>query len=58
MMKIKKTEENGKATLYNTMKDAAASVGSKLENWKIQLYIANAINTRTRAFKCRWENVK
>ena len=40
------------------LQDAAKSINSKLEPWKVQLFIAYALNTKTRAFKCKWMPVK
>ena len=52
--KIKKIDENGEIFTYRDLQDAANSISSKLDSWKIQLFIAYALNTKTRAFKCKW----
>lgn len=56
---IKKTNnETKEVTFFNTMDEASKSVPSKMENWKIQLFIAYAIINGGNAFKCKWEKVK
>lgn len=57
MKKIKRTDENKKEIIYNTIKEASASIDTNMDDWKVQMLIVNAINTRGRAFKCRWANV-
>lgn len=52
--KIKRIDENGVETTYRDYQEAAKSINSKMEPWKVQLFIAYALNTRTRAFKCKW----
>ena len=52
--KIKRIDENGIETTYRDLQDAAKSIDSKMEPWKVQLFIAYALNTKTRAFKCKW----
>lgn len=52
--KIKRVDENGAVSTYRDLQDAAASISSRLEPWKVQLFIAYALNTRTRAFKSKW----
>ena len=47
-------ENIGVETTYRDYQDAAKSISSKMEPWKVQLFIAYALNTRTRAFKCKW----
>ena len=53
---IKAIDENGNTIVYNSLQDAAKAIGShsKMEDWKIQLFIAYALNTKTRAFKHKW----
>lgn len=55
---IKRTDEEKNTQLFYSLQEAATSVDSKLENWKVQLYIADAINNNKRAFKFKWEKVK
>lgn len=57
-MKVKKIDENGVTSYYTTLQEASKSIDSKLENWKIQLFISDAIINKSRAFKCKWELVK
>lgn len=45
-------------TTFNTIKEAAASVTTKMDNWKVQLLIADAINTGKRAFGCNWKKIE
>ena len=56
--KIKRVDENGAETTYRDLREAANSINSKLEPWKVQLFIAYALNTRTRAFKSKWMPIK
>ena len=51
--KIKKIDENGNTFTYRDLQEAAKSIPSKLEDWKVQLFIADAINNKKRAFKCK-----
>ena len=55
--KIKRIDEKGNEVNFNTLMEAAKSVESKLEDWKIAIYIANALNTKKRAFKYNWERI-
>lgn len=57
MKKIKRTDENKKEVIYNTIKEASASIDTNMDDWKVQMLIVNAINTKGRAFKCKWVNV-
>ena len=57
MKKIKRTDENKQEVIYNTVKEASASIDTNMDDWKVQMLIVNAINTKGRAFKCRWVNV-
>lgn len=55
MNKIKKIDNENKETkVFNTIREASASVNTKMDDWKVQMLIANAINTGKRAFKCKW----
>lgn len=53
---IKAIDENGNTIVYRDLQEAAKAIGnhSKMEEWKIQLFIAYALNTKTRAFKHKW----
>lgn len=55
MKKIKKINEKNEVTIYNSIQDASKSIETKLEDWKVQLFIVDAINKNKRAFKCKWE---
>lgn len=55
---IKDREANNElVTSYNSIKDASLSIDTKMDNWKVQMLIANAINTGKKAFGSRWEKV-
>lgn len=54
--KIKKLGEDF-VEKYDNLKDAAASVDTKMESWKVQMLIADAIINKKRAFKCKWQKV-
>ena len=58
--KIKAIDENGNIFTFNNLKEASEAIGmnTRMEKWKIQLYIAYAVNTKTRAFKYKWMPVK
>ena len=54
---IKEKEEGNKKVAkiyYNNIKEAAAAINTKMDNWKVQLLIYDAIVRRKRAFKCKW----
>lgn len=52
---VKRITEEGKEIIYRDLEEASKDIPSKLENWKIQLFIAQAINTNTKAFKSAWK---
>ena len=54
MVKIKKVNKN---LIFNSIKDASKSVNTKMEDWKVQMLIVNAINTGKKAFGSKWEKV-
>lgn len=54
---IKRITEDNKEIIYKNLEEASKDILSKLDTWKIQLYIAQAINTETKAFKSKWEKV-
>ena len=51
---IKRIDENGNTFTYANLQDAANAVDSKVEKWKIQLFIAQAMISKGRAFKSKW----
>ena len=53
-MKIRKIGEDF-VEIYPSIKEAAASVDTKMEDWKVQMLICDAINHKKRAFKCKWD---
>lgn len=53
MKKIKKCGEN-EIEIFNDIKSAAESVDTNMEQWKVQMLIADAIGKKKRAFKCKW----
>ena len=56
---IKDREANSElVTFYNSIKDASLSIDTKMDNWKVQMLIANAINTGKRAFGCNWKKIE
>ena len=57
---VKAIDENGNTFIYRDLREASEAIGkhSKLDYWKIQLFIAYAISTKTRAFKHKWMPVK
>ena len=52
---IVKINEEGLKENFLTLKGAAASIDTKMDSWKIEMLISNAINTHKSAFKCRWK---
>lgn len=57
MNKIKQVKDKKEIAQFNSIKEASASVDTKIDNWKVQMLIANAINTGKRAFGCNWVKV-
>ena len=57
MNKIKQVKDKKEITQFNSIKEASASVNTKMDNWKVQMLIANAMNTGKRAFGCNWVKV-
>lgn len=47
-------DEQGKKKFYDTIKEAAAAIDTRFDNWKVQLLICDAIVHRKKAFKCKW----
>ena len=58
-MRIKSVNKETKEVNYfNTMDEASKSIKSRMDNWKIQMFIAYAMINKAKAFKCTWEEVK
>lgn len=57
MNKIKQVKDKKEIAQFNSIKEASASVDTKIDNWKVQMLIANAMNTGKRAFGCNWVKV-
>lgn len=57
MQKIKRINEKNKVDIYDTVVDAAKSVDTRMDLWKVQLLIMDAIIHKKRAFKYKWEKV-
>ena len=55
--KKKKIGENDKVESYKSIRDAAMSIDTKMDLWKIEVLIADAIIHRKRAFKAKWKKV-
>ena len=52
-------EVNSKlVTSYTSIKEASLSIDTKMDNWKVQMLIADAINNNKRAFKMRWQKIE
>lgn len=52
-------EVNSKlVTSYTSIKEASLFIDTKMDNWKVQMLIADAINNNKRAFKMRWQRVE
>lgn len=45
-------------TPYSSIKEASLSIDTKMDNWKVQMLIADAINNNKRAFKMRWQRIE
>ena len=55
--KIKRIDDNGNETYFIDLQDASKSIITKIDDWKVQLFIANAINNNIKAFKYKWSRV-
>lgn len=53
-MQIKKVSKEKVTEYFKTVKEAAESVNSKMDKWKIEMLIIDAINNNKRAFQCNW----
>lgn len=56
--KIKKIDENKEETIYDNIRVAAQAVNTKMDEWKVQLLIADAIVNKKRAFHAQWKKVE
>ncbi len=58
MNKVKSSEKISKnkfnINIYNSIKEAANDITTKMDNWKVQMLIVDAINTGKVAFKRKW----
>ena len=45
-------------TSYTSIREASLSIDTKMDNWKVQMLIADAINNNKRAFKMRWQRIE
>ena len=53
---LENKEDNSKlVTYYNSIKEAAESIDTKMDSWKVQMLICDAINHKKRAFKSKWD---
>lgn len=57
MNKIKKVDENKKVTIYDNIKEAAKSIDTNFDLWKVEMLIIYTMQTKKRAFKCHWYKV-
>ena len=57
-MRIKSVNtETKEVNYFNTMDEASKSINSRMDNWKIQMFIAYSMINKGKAFKCTWEKV-
>lgn len=54
---IKRIDNEGNEVGFSSIKEAARSISTKKDDWVVQLYIVDAINNHTNAFKYRWVKV-
>lgn len=45
-------------TSHTSIREASLSIDTKMDNWKVQMLIADAINNNKRAFKMRWQRIE
>lgn len=55
--KIKRVGEDF-IELYDDIKSAAKSIDTRMDDWKVQLLICDAIVNKKRTFKCKWSKVE
>jgi hypothetical protein len=53
--RIEKMVDKKDSALFDNLKEASNSINTKMDNWKVQLCIANAINNKTKAFGAFWK---
>ena len=56
-IKIKKITDNN-VEYFDNLEDAAASVQTNLDAWKVQMLIKYAMIKKGRAFKASWQKVQ
>ena len=49
--------ETKKIQYFNNIEEAAQSVNSNQEPWKVQMLISYAIISKKKAFKCGWRKI-
>ena len=62
MIKIKRVLRDREINIeeveyFNSIKEAAESIDTKMDDWKVQMLINSAISTGKRAFKYNWYKV-
>lgn len=55
MNKIKQVKDKKEIAQFNSIKEASASIDTKMDDWKVQMLIVNSINTGKRAFGFNWK---
>lgn len=56
-IKIKKITDNN-VEYFDSLEDAAASIQTNLDTWKVQMLIKYAMIKKGRAFKASWQKVQ
>lgn len=56
MSRIKKIEQ-GQVKFFKTIKEASNSINIKIDSWKVQLLIADAIKNKKKAFGAFWKRI-
>lgn len=56
-IKIKKITDNN-VEYFDSLEDAAASIQTNLDAWKVQMLIKYAMIKKGRAFKASWQKVQ
>ena len=56
-IKIKKITDNN-VEYFDSLEDAAASVQTNLDAWKVQMLIKYAMIKKGRAFKASWQKIQ
>lgn len=56
MSRIKKIEQ-GQVKFFKTIKEASNSINTKIDSWKVQLLIADAIKNKKKAFGAFWKRI-